>query len=304
MQNTNEQIVIENLDDVITTLNGDINATIITADGRLPSILCGYIKHDYLKITEDLFYNENYSPEPKTLVIRTGQNINRNDLINAFIEYGYKKTMENPNTYGEFCSRGDVIDIWLDNDSHIITRIILLDDIIETIKTVAPRSFSKLNILDSLIINSITPPMPDVCLNNINALLNKNRGKFKTLIFEYPDEFTDNIQAELLTKQHIFDDFVCIGFQMMDKPHNIFDVAKAIVIRTDFVMPEVGDFVIHQNHGLGRFIGFKKMALIPDSPEKNYIVLQYARNTLVYVPPEKTSLLANYHGNYKRISHL
>jgi transcription-repair coupling factor (superfamily II helicase) len=78
---------------------------------------------------------------------------------------------------------------------------------------------------------------------------------------------------------------------------NIFETVKSA-----FVMPAVGEVVVHENHGLGRYMGMKKLSL--QDAERDYIVLQYDGGALVYLPPEQTGLLSNYNGEPARLSKL
>ena len=292
-------IEIDNYDEVIASLNGDVNTTIVTTDGRLPALLCKKIKNGFVTITEDMFFNDKKMVEATPVSLAVGATINRRELIDTIAKFGYIKTQA-PESQGDFSSRGDVIDIWADGNH--ITRIIMFGDQIEAIKTVAPRSFSRLNDLVTFIIHPILPPTPMICLERVKGVIAKSQ--VGTLVFEHPDEFAPDISYAMLTGKLDFKNFTCIGFQLTDKSHNIFDVAKTVIIRSDFELPAIGDFVVHATHGLGRFIGFKKMRITKDSPERNYLVIEYAKKALVYLPPDKTSLLSNYHGYTKRVNHI
>lgn len=87
--------------------------------------------------------------------------------------------------------------------------------------------------------------------------------------------------------------------------------AKLVVIGTDeilarrggrvkvkkkelFTLPEVGDFVVHEFHGIGRCDGIVKL---PSGEfERDYIEVSYRGNDKLYVPVENMNLLSRYAG--------
>lgn len=56
----------------------------------------------------------------------------------------------------------------------------------------------------------------------------------------------------------------------------------------------VGDYVVHENHGIGRFAGIVKMQV--DGFEKDYIKLAYAGSDTLYVPATQLDLVSKYTG--------
>ena len=56
----------------------------------------------------------------------------------------------------------------------------------------------------------------------------------------------------------------------------------------------VGDYVVHENHGIGRFAGVVKMQV--DGFEKDYIKLQYAGTDALYVPATQLDMVSKYTG--------
>jgi len=275
-------IEIDNYDEVVSTLNGNVNATIITTDGRLPALLCKKTKNPHLYITEDTFKTDTV-PKDEELKITVGDEINRRDLIETLRRFGR-----------EFTVNGEVIDIHCDD----IVRIIFYGNKIEIIKTVMPRSFTRIKDLNEFTVQSNAEPTPIFDVTKIEKLI---KGK-KTLVFENPDEFHPDIKSQILLNKISFDNHVCIGFQMIENAHNVFDVAKTIVIKSDFTMPNVGDLVVHSQHGVGKYMGTKKMRITKDSPEKNYLIIEYSRKSTVYLPIDRTNILSNYHG-YSRRTH-
>ena len=56
----------------------------------------------------------------------------------------------------------------------------------------------------------------------------------------------------------------------------------------------VGDYVVHENHGIGRFAGIVKMQV--DGFEKDYVKIQYAGTDSLYVPATQLDLVTKYTG--------
>ena len=55
-----------------------------------------------------------------------------------------------------------------------------------------------------------------------------------------------------------------------------------------------GDLVVHDHHGIGRFVGFVKMRV--DDADKDYIKIEYAGTDLLYVPATQLDIVAKYIG--------
>ena len=55
-----------------------------------------------------------------------------------------------------------------------------------------------------------------------------------------------------------------------------------------------GDFVIHQDHGIGRYLGLKRLIL--NGVDGDYVHLEYADNDKLYVPVYRLSVLQAYRG--------
>ena len=56
----------------------------------------------------------------------------------------------------------------------------------------------------------------------------------------------------------------------------------------------VGDYVVHETHGIGRFDGIVKMQI--DGMEKDYIKLTYAGTDILYVPATQLDMVSKYTG--------
>ena len=66
---------------------------------------------------------------------------------------------------------------------------------------------------------------------------------------------------------------------------------------SDFRDLKVGDFVVHVEHGIGRFAGLRQIATDPYSPStQEFLELRYAGDDKLFVPVERLDLLQKYTG--------
>ena len=55
-----------------------------------------------------------------------------------------------------------------------------------------------------------------------------------------------------------------------------------------------GDYVVHENHGIGKYLGVKTLEI--QDQHQDYLVIQYADDDKLYVPTEKVNLVQKYIG--------
>ncbi len=65
--------------------------------------------------------------------------------------------------------------------------------------------------------------------------------------------------------------------------------------RAPFVIPKVGDYVVHEIHGIGRCVGVKRMSI--RDIERDYVSVEYAGGEMLYVPIDQTERLSRYSGS-------
>ncbi len=56
-----------------------------------------------------------------------------------------------------------------------------------------------------------------------------------------------------------------------------------------------GDFVVHENHGIGKFLGIEQLTVQGD--KKDYLKIKYAGNDMLYVPVEQMDIVQKYIGS-------
>lgn len=52
-----------------------------------------------------------------------------------------------------------------------------------------------------------------------------------------------------------------------------------------------GDYVVHENHGIGKFIGIEQLKV--QGEKKDYIKIKYAGDDMLYVPVEQMDIVQN-----------
>ncbi len=55
-----------------------------------------------------------------------------------------------------------------------------------------------------------------------------------------------------------------------------------------------GDYVVHENHGIGRFLGIEQLTV--QGEKKDYLKIKYAGNDMLYVPVEQMDIIQKYIG--------
>ena len=58
---------------------------------------------------------------------------------------------------------------------------------------------------------------------------------------------------------------------------------------------EIGDYVVHNIHGIGRYLGIKTLA--KNNLKKDYLVIEYKGNDKLYIPVERIELISKYSAN-------
>ena len=81
------------------------------------------------------------------------------------------------------------------------------------------------------------------------------------------------------------------------------DVSQLLTkTKKEFIMPLVGECVVHSLHGIGRFMGIKQLDLLGDGNIAEYFALQYDGGTMVYLAKDKApETLSNYVGEPTRL---
>ena len=105
-----------------------------------------------------------------------------------------------------------------------------------------------------------------------------------------------NIINKKINKGFEFDNYIVISEYDIEqinhreiKYKNTYKIGKKI---RDFNDLNVGDYVVHQSHGIGIYSGV--ITLSKKGVEKDYLLINYAGNDKVYIPVEKISTIFKY----------
>ncbi len=89
----------------------------------------------------------------------------------------------------------------------------------------------------------------------------------------------------LLTEAEIF------GAQRRSLRRPLYQRGAALTAFTDL---QVGDLVVHEEHGIGRYLGLKTLAV--DGREGDFLLLEYAEGNRLYLPVERLGVISKYLG--------
>lgn len=70
---------------------------------------------------------------------------------------------------------------------------------------------------------------------------------------------------------------------------------KPIKIFTDL---KIGDFVVHENHGIGQYVGIEKLKI--DGLTRDYLHIRYSGNDKLYIPTDQMDLIQKYIGGEEK----
>lgn len=65
---------------------------------------------------------------------------------------------------------------------------------------------------------------------------------------------------------------------------------------------KVGDFVVHENHGIGQYIGIEKLKV--DGITKDYLNIKYQGNDKLFIPTDQLDMIQKYIGNEDKVPKL
>ncbi len=91
---------------------------------------------------------------------------------------------------------------------------------------------------------------------------------------------------------HLLSDAEIFGWQRPEPRRRA--QPRALPPEASFADLNVGDYVVHVEYGIGRFAGLQKRIL--DNSEREYLVVEYAGNDLLYVPIHQADRLSRYVG--------
>ncbi len=139
----------------------------------------------------------------------------------------------------------------------------------------------------------------------------KKKSKIKNLFSSNENIFFIKGESDLLKPGiNILTGDLSSGFKSNDfnlvlfTESEIFGQKKRKKLKLDDIQPgekinaftdlDADDYVVHENHGIGKFMGIRTLEI--QNSKQDYILLKYAGNDKLYVPPEKIDLVQKYIG--------
>ena len=163
-------------------------------------------------------------------------------------------------------------------------------------------------------------------LNGIPALLtdinNWRKGGYRILLYcgdgkravKMSEQLAEDYISTVKLPDDIFDlNGVCVLDEPLDKGMVLHGCKLAIVGTGDlytkaretkrlrrkrgnmFSAPEVGDYVVHETHGIGKAVGMRKIETTDGT--KEYVAVSYKDGDMLYVPAESMDVLSKYVGD-------
>ena len=131
-------------------------------------------------------------------------------------------------------------------------------------------------------------------LNKINDRIPDIKFVFTKLDELYPNVV--NLVVKKINRGFKFNNYVFISEQeIFNRKNNNYVYKTNFKIGTkirDISKLEVGDYIVHIAHGIGRYLGIK--SLEKGGLKKDYILLEYSDGDKLYVPVEKIDVISKY----------
>ena len=136
-----------------------------------------------------------------------------------------------------------------------------------------------------------------ICVSN-RYQVNKITDEINNIIFTNEDEIFENkvnIIIKNISEGFIYGNYVYISENEIFNKKHVQDYKTNFKYGTkikDITKLQIGDYIVHNTHGIGRYIGIKTIS--KNSLSKDYIQLEYKDGDKLYIPVEKIDLISKY----------
>lgn len=221
------------------------------------------------------------------------------------IEANYKKLCIEISEYNKSIDKNDkymhnLEDLKTKNDIFISNFDIIVENT-QNYKCGTIEAFNQKKIVETL--NSYLPKTVVVCLSSryqVNKILDNFDNK--NIVFTNEDEIIKgkiNLIIKRISNGFIYENYVVISEkelfgkkEIKTNYKNSFKLGQKI---RDINKLEIGDYIVHNTHGIGRYSGIK--TLVKNGLKKDYLVIEYRDKDKLYIPVEKIELISKYSSN-------
>lgn len=141
-----------------------------------------------------------------------------------------------------------------------------------------------------------------ICLNNEHTINNISKYinyKVHKTTFDNITTKAINVVKSNIASGYIYEDYVVLSesnlFKTSEKVSNYRSKFKYGTKISKIESLSVGDYVVHNTHGIGRYLGI--IALKKGDLVKDYLKIQYKDDDKLYIPVEKIDLISKYSSN-------
>ena len=141
-----------------------------------------------------------------------------------------------------------------------------------------------------------------ICLNNEHTINNISKYinyKVHKTTFDNIATKAINVVKSNIASGYIYEDYVVLSesnlFKTSEKVSNYRSKFKYGTKISKIESLSVGDYVVHNTHGIGRYLGI--IALKKGNLVKDYLQIQYKDDDKLYIPVEKIDLISKYSSN-------
>lgn len=141
-----------------------------------------------------------------------------------------------------------------------------------------------------------------ICLNNEHTINNISKYinyKVHKTTFDNIITKAINVVKSNIASGYIYEDYVVLSesnlFKTSEKVSNYRSKFKYGTKISKIESLSVGDYVVHNTHGIGRYLGI--IALKKGDLVKDYLQIQYKDDDKLYIPVEKIDLISKYSSN-------
>lgn len=278
--NVDTQMTIKQLDNVIINPNSEF---IACSEERKQKYLYKYTEvtsiYDYLDDALCIFNNYNE------------------------IETGYKNILEDINEYNKSI---DSKDIYMNKFESInpkkIIKLDSFDNNSDRVKLSTVESFSNnIEKAKNILNKYIKDKTVIICLNNRYSVNKLDELLDDSIITNENNIFNNkiNLIVKKINNSFIYNDYVVIN------ENTIFGkTEKQVSYKTNFKFGKkikdinklnIGDYVVHNTHGIGRYLGLK--TLEQNGVKKDYLLIEYKGSDKLYIPVENIDFISKYSSN-------